>query len=137
MPTPSKSPAIQIVISQQSLNLLRQIIASSGWIRKEKLIMDITIGGKLLGNQGLPLLDSVDWVKPDEEVKAMKPKERAAYLKMDQAWADKEKSFTVSADELDVIKTAFQYQLKALQEAGKLGVNPYLNEIVAALGLTD
>ena len=125
---PAPSTTTSVKLSQQSVNVLRQIVAAVGWA---KSYQDIYVGGQLLSEtHGLPTLDSTDWVKTPDEVKAMKPAARAAYLKTDQEWGAKVVAFSVTETQGTVIKKAFDHFMTELVKVQKLGPSAQLNEII-------
>lgn len=124
---------LSVTITQQALNLARQIVAAQGWA---KAIQDIYVGGKLLA-ETLPALDPLDWVRPDTEIKAMKDKERAEYLAKDKAWGEKKVSFSVTDVERDAIERAFNHFVQTAASAKQLGPNQYLFELIVTFDIKD
>ncbi len=126
MAKPIPTPAPGLVITQQALNLVKQILAATGWA---KSITEIYLGGQLLAD-GLPTIDPVDWVKPDVEVRAMTKAQRATYQKRDEEWATKSVALELTPKQIEVIKTAFTHFVST----GALGPNTYLSEIIRVFG---
>jgi hypothetical protein len=127
------SDTISVTLTQQALNLLRQIVSNQGWATT---ILDIYTGGKLLA-ETLPQLDPVDWAKSDEDIRAMKPKEREAYVARDREWTSKQVPVTVTPVERDAIERAFQHFAKTAASAKQLGPNVYLLELIVGFQIKD
>lgn len=127
---PSNPNAKIYKLTQQSLNLMRQILGSTGWA---KTVQDIYIGGQLLSDDGsgLPELASIEWVKTDVQIRAMTALQRAAYQKKDEEWASKEVEFAMTPKQVESFSKAFTH----FCEQGLLGPNRYLNEIIGVFGL--
>lgn len=123
-----KTPTLTIQISQQSLNLVRQIIAGAGWA---KSVEDIYIGGMMLSDDGLPEVAPTDWVKTSDEIKVMSPEEKLDYLKADKNWADTQITLTVTDKQVKVFTKAFEH----FCAGGTLAPNRFFNEIITAFGL--
>ena len=124
---PSPSDPNSVTVTQQALNLARQIISAVGWA---KSVDDIYIGGKLLA-ETFPENDSLDWIKPDEEVRLMTKAQRQAYVEKDRKWASTLKTFAVSEKEKAAFKKAFEH----FASEGKLGPNEYISELIVAFKL--
>lgn len=125
--TTKPTPTQTIKVTQQSLNLIRQIVAAVGWA---KTVEDIYVGGQLL-DAVLPEPDPIDWVKSVQELAALSPAEQKAYQRKDKAWCDKVIEFTLTARQVDTFKKAFEN----LVTEGKLAPNKYLSEIIVTFGL--
>lgn len=125
-----------ITISQQALNLLRQIVSSQGWCRKSSGIQDMYVAGKLLV-ETLPKLEDTSWTKPLEEINKLSPEEKKVYIEKDEAWAAKQVSFTVTSIERDVIECAFNHFSKTAASAKRLGPNPHLFELIISFSIKD
>jgi hypothetical protein len=121
-----KVPSLTYTLTQQALNLLRQIAAAPGWA---KTIDEIYLGGKLIA-ETLPANDPVDWVKTDVEIAAMNARQKEAYLAKDRKWVTTEKTFSLTEKENAALKKAFEYVVAE----GKLGASPHWNEIIRVLG---
>lgn len=117
----------RISMSQQGINLLRQILNAEGWA---KTIDDIYIGGKLL-DQVIPELDDLSWVKTPAQLAALSESDREAYLAADKAWVSTIKEFDMTAKQVAATKRAFE----TLTSTGKLGPNRHLSEIIETFGL--
>lgn len=131
-PADSSSP-LTVTITQQALNLLRQIVTAIGWA---KTIAQIYIGGKLLA-ETLPVLESVAWVKTEKEVTAMTDEQRKAYMETDKAWGEKPYTFTVTSDERDAIEAAFNHFARTAASAKRLGPNEHLYALICAFSIKD
>lgn len=130
----AKTPApADTVITQQALNILRQLVAAQGWSQS---ILDIYTGGKLLA-ETLPQTDSIEWVKTDDEVKALSATERAAYHKRDREWGAKKVTVTVTPGERKVIERAFQHFVTTSAAAKRLGPADFLLELIVAFDIKD
>lgn len=128
-PFPSQGSA-DVTLTQQALNVVRQLLNSQGWA---KGVQDIYIGGQLL-SETLPSLD-VSWVKTDKEISLMTDVERKLYVEQDKAWGEKPVALHLSANELDAVKRAYLHNIAELVKAGKLGPHPVLFEIAKAVGV--
>lgn len=126
MPTPPKGPVQQIKITQQSVNLVRQILAAVGWA---KSVEDIYLGGQMLAS-AIPEID-LSWVKSGKDLAELTPEEQKAYVRKDRAWCEKVVEFTLTAKQVEVVKKAF----KSLVESGNLAPNSALSEIIEVFGL--
>ena len=122
----SKTPS-SIVVTQQVLNLTRQILAAPGWA---KTVEDIYLGGKML-TEILPALDETSWVKTDAEQRALPKAARAAYEEKDRKWATKEIPLPLTQKHVELVKKAFEH----CASTGALGPSPYINELIKAFGL--
>ena len=131
--TVTDSSLLTVTISQQALNLARQIVSAQGWA---KAIIDIYNGGKLLA-ETFPELDSLDWIKQPEELRKLTPEEQKAYLKQDEEWGSKQVNFTVSPAERDAIERAFNHFSRTAASAKQLGPNAYLYELIVAFSIKD
>lgn len=122
----------QYTVSQQSLNLVRQIVSAVGW---SKSIDDIYRGGKMLSENGaLPELSDTSWTKTNEEVMAMDVETRAAYQKQDKDWASKPIILSLTDKQTDIIKRSFNHFVETAAKNNQLGINQYLNEIIEVFG---
>lgn len=131
------SDGLSVTITQQALNVLRQIVANQGWITDPAtLVQDMFVSGKLLV-ETLPQLDSVAWVQSEEEIKAMSPKEREAYVARDKAWTTKQVTFQITEGERLVIQRAFQHFAATAASAKQLGPNVHLFEIISNFKIRD
>ena len=128
-----KTNSSTITISQQSLNLIRQIVGAQGW---SKNISDIYVGGKLLV-EVFPNLDDLSWLSSEEDIVKMSHEERVAYLKKDKEWGEKKMTFIVTDIEIDVIKRAFRYFANTAASAKKLGPSLYFFELIIAFDIKD
>jgi hypothetical protein len=133
IPVKPSAETISVTLTQQSLNMLRQIVANQGWANT---IQDIFLGGQLLV-QTLPQIDSIAWIKSEEEIIAMPPEEREAYVARDRAWAAKQVPVTVSLLERNAIETAFQHFITTAASAKRLGPSPYLFELINGFQIKD
>lgn len=125
-----------VTITQQALNVIRQLLSSQGWMtNKETFIADMYVTGQLLA-QTLPPID-ISWVRTAEELSKLALDEQKAYLKLDKEWGEKPITLDLSGSERDCIVRAFRHNAKVLLEAGKLGFNPVLFEIVKAFDIRD
>ena len=124
----TKTPTLTIKITQQSLNLVRQIIAGAGWA---KTVTDIYIGGKMLADGGLPELSPIDWVKTPEQISQMTPEQRASYQNQDKIWADTQIELSLSGAQIAVFTKAFEFFCKE----GNFSPNKYFVEIITAFGI--
>lgn len=129
---PSSDTLLTVTITQQAVNVLRQLINAQGWA---KGVGDLYTGGKLLA-ETLPVTD-ISWVKSEKDILAMTDQERATYLLKDKDWCERTVEVTVSGAETDVIQRAFQYNVGALSKAGKLGCNPTLFELIKAFDIKE
>lgn len=125
--TPAAGTGDAFTITQQGVNLLRQVVASTGWA---KSIDANYLGGQILADV-LPTLDSTDWVKTPAEVNAMTKAQRAAYTKRDEEWGAKPVEIRLTSKQQDVIKQAFEH----VASQGALGPHAALNELFRALKL--
>ena len=125
--TPPSTESTSVTITQQSLNLIRQMLSAVGWA---KSVTQIYLGGKLLEDT-LPSPDATDWVKSDAEQRAMTKAQRTAYAKQDQEWAHKEIHLILSPKEVETIKTALEF----VAGTGSLAPNRYVSEIIKVLGI--
>lgn len=130
--TSSNTPP-SVTITQQALNMLRQIVGAQGWA---KSIADVYQGGKLL-TETLPPIDSIAWVKTPEEVNKLPKAEQEAYLAQDKAWVEKPVSFPVTPAARDTIERAFQHFATTAASAKALGPNIYLSELIDAFKIKD
>ena len=129
----SNTNTSSVTISQQALNVIRQLINAQGWA---KSVSDIFTGGKMLA-EGLPQLDPLDWIKTEKEIIAMSDEERKEYLAKDKAWGEKKIELALSKDEKDIVVRAFKHNIDELIKAGRLGPNPVLFEIVKTFDIKD
>lgn len=127
---------LTVIVSQQALNVLRQIVSAVGWPKAPHLIQDIYTGGKLLA-ETFPVLDSIDWIKTEEEIKTMTKEEQTSFFARDKEWSEKQVSFSISPHERDTIERAFQYYVTSAASISKLGPNPFLFELIIAFGIKD
>ncbi len=121
-PATPKKPTQDVTITQQSVNLMRQIVNATGWA---KTVEDIYVGGVLLADI-LPELDPIDWLKSPQEVAAMTDDERKRYIAKDKKWTSKICSFTLTGRQVKAFKLAFE----TLVAKGDLGPNTYLTELI-------
>jgi hypothetical protein len=98
--------------------------------------LDIFVGGKLLA-ETLPELDSLSWVRSQEELKTLSVEDQKAYMKQDEEWGAKPVTFTVSSIERDTIERAFNYFAQTAASAKQLGPNPFLFEVIVAFSIKD
>lgn len=129
----SKQATKSYTITQQALNLVRQLVNAKGWATT---IEDIYLGGKLLAKD-LPQLEPLDWVKTEAEIVKMSDDERKAYLERDNAWGNKPVEVKLTTAQVAVIKRAFTYFTDESGKAKQLGPNTYLFELIEVLGLCD
>ena len=124
---------LSVSITQQALNVLRQIVSNQGWATT---ILDIYTGGKLLA-ETLPQLDSVAWVQSEAQIKAMTAKDREAYVTRDREWTTKEVSFVVTEVERSAIERSFQHFASTAASAKQLGPNVHLYELISSFNIKD
>lgn len=133
MATIPKTPpptSITVKLTQQSLNIVRQVVNALGWPDSHYAMH---VGGHLLTHpEGFPKLDPIDWVKGEDEVKAMTPAARAAYLKQDVKWTTKEVTFTLTEAQAAIVKKAYDWYIAESIKARRAGPSQYLMEIEAA-----
>jgi hypothetical protein len=122
-----------VTITQQALNMLRQIVGAQGWA---KSISDIYTGGKLL-TETLPVLDSTAWVKTPDLVAKLSKDDQTAYFAQDKAWVEKPFTFAVTPAARDTIERAFQHFASTAASAKQLGPNIYLSELIDAFKIKD
>ena len=121
------------ILSQQAVNLVRQLVNAKGWATT---IEDIYIGGKMLVKD-LPQLDPLDWLLSEDKILKLSPEERVAYLAKDEAWGQKPFAFDLADKQVDIVKRAFKFFVEESGKAKQLGPNPFLFEIVETFGLMD
>lgn len=124
-PTNPTVPTIEIKLSQQALNVVRQTVNAIGWATT---ISELTTGGDLL--KVLPRLDPTDWVRSEEQILKMDAEEQAAYLKRDVAWGSKEVVFTLTAEQKEAAAKAVAHWMEAALKAKKLAPAGWLTELI-------
>ncbi len=128
----STETTLTVTVSQQAINVIKQLVNSQGWA---KGVQDIFVGGKLLA-EILPAID-ISWVKTEKEVVAMTTEERATYLAEDKAWGEKPITLNLTTAEKDAIVRAYLYNIEELVKAGRLGPNVTLYEIARAFDIRE
>jgi hypothetical protein len=116
---------MKLKLHQQSLHLLRSILATPGWAKTTK---EIYLGGRLLADT-LPEPDT-SWVKVPAQLQAMTTEERTAYRAQDKAWAGTEVEIEISDAERDICRKA----IEKLSETGELGTSQYLFRLLEVFG---
>ena len=124
-------PTTSYTLTQQALNLVRQLINAKGWA---ETIEHIYQGGKMLAKD-LPQLDPLDWVRSNEQLQQMSKEEQEAYLAQDLAWGQKPCTFELSTKQVEAVKLAFNYFINESGKAKQLGPNVHLFEIIEVFGL--
>jgi hypothetical protein len=132
IPMPSDPSPQSYTVTQQALNVIRQLLNSQGWA---KGVSDIFVGGKLLA-ETLPSID-ISWVKSDKEILVMDEAARKVYLDQDKAWGEKAITLSLTTVEVEAVVRAFQHNISELVKAGRLGPNVTLYEIARTFQIKD
>lgn len=123
-------PTTTYTISQQALNVVRQLLNAKGWAETLGEAYD---GGKLVSKY-LPELD-LSWLKTDDEVRALKAAELKTYQAQDKAWGEKQVEVNLTDKQAALVRKAFLHFIDELIKAKGLGPNPVFAEIVDAFSI--
>lgn len=127
----SDASAVSYTLTQQALNVLRQLINAKGWA---ETLQDAYVGGKLV-TKYLPQLEPTDWVLSGEQLSKLSAKEALAYQERDAEWGSKPITFTLNAKQLEAVHKAFKHFIGELIKNKALGPLPVFNELIESLGI--
>ncbi len=123
---------MKVTITQQALNVIRQLVNAKGW---PSTLAEAYVGGKLIAKY-LPEPDPISgWAKTDYEVKNMTPAELEVYQALDKAWVTKQFELDLTDKQVAAIKQAFLFFIDELIKTKNLGPNPVFVEIVDVFGI--
>ncbi len=107
---------MKIILPQQSLNLLRGLLAQPGWAKTTR---EIYLGGRLLV-ETLPEPDT-SWILAPEAVAALPAGERATYRETDKAWC----AVPIEIEISDIDRDLCRKVLEKTVEQGALGASKW------------